>query len=398
MKYFSTEQTYSKIYVCEALQDDEPSTGMKLARDTLKLLCDMKEICMDARKVSDKGQFMAFMNRVELQTREKGVFPIIHLEIHGDKSGLSLPSKEGIKWDEFSDICRAINVHCSNNLLVVLAVCHGYHSVLQATITKLTPFCSLIGPTETVDNMQIEKDFPKFYKTLFNSKNLDLAFSTFSEPYQLYRCEKLFADGLVEYINKHCRGRGRQERVEELLTKVKQSPSGRNLSTGDARKLIKELIKPDIDKLDIYRTKFLMADDPKNKGRFTATVDELIKLAYAKVSVNDHAMRRRARRGLTTLENAKKMIVIDPNVLAGTPCFKGTRLPIHDIAGMVANGDKISTILAAYPTLTEEQVDAAIVYAQAYPRGSRLRSMPDWQKKEPLASSEFALDALSRSS
>ena len=169
MKYFSTEQTYSKIYVCEALQDDEPSTGMKLARDTLKLLCDMKEICMDARKVSDKGQFMAFMNRVELQTREKGVFPIIHLEIHGDKSGLSLPSKEGIKWDEFSDICRAINVHCSNNLLVVLAVCHGYHSVLQATIKKLTPFCCLIGPTETVDNMQIEKDFPKFYKTLFNS-------------------------------------------------------------------------------------------------------------------------------------------------------------------------------------------------------------------------------------
>ena len=99
-----------------------------------------------------------------------------------------------------------------------------------------------------------------------------------------------------------------------------------------------------------------------------------------------------------TLEKAKKMVVIDPNVLSGMPCFKGTRLPVHDIAGMVANGDEISAILAAYPTLTEEQVDAAIVYAQAYPRRGHPRSMPAWRKKEPLASSEIALDVLSRSS
>ena len=390
MKYYSTEQTYSKIYVCEALQDDELSTGMQLARDTLKLLCDN----MEAYKVSDKREFMAFMNRVELQTREQGVFPIIHLEIHGNKSGLGLPSNETIKWDELSDICRAINEHCSNNLLVVLAVCHGYHLVLQVNITKLTPFCSLIGPTDTVLDTQIAEDFPIFYKTLLNSNDLDLAFSTLGEPYRLYSCEELFAKSLVAYINEHCRGRGRQARVEELLTKVNQFPS--ELSIGDKRKLIEELIEPDIDKLEVYRNKFLMADDPKNKEKFTATVDELIK--HTEVSGNVHSIRRRARRGLTTLEKAKKMVVIDPNVLSGTPCFKGTRLPVHDIAGMVANGDEISAILEAYPTLTEEQVDAAIVYAQAYPRRGHPRSMPAWRKKEPLASSEIALDALSRSS
>ena len=385
---FSTEQTYSKIYVCEALQDDELSTGMQLAQGTLK----PQGVHMCARKVSDKQQFMDFMNRVELQTREQGVFPIIHLEIHGDKSGLGLPSNETIKWDEFAYICRAINEHCSNNLLVVLAVCHGYHSVLQATITKLTPFCSLIGPTEAVYNMQIEKDFPEFYKTLLNSNDLDLAFSTLSEPYQLYRCEELFAKGLIEYINKYCRGRGLQERVEELLTRVKESPSGPILLNEDElKKLIEELIKPNRDKLEIYRNKFLMADNPKNKDRFTATVDCLIDLAYT--SGEEKCDRERM-----TLENAKKMVVIDPNVLSGTPCFKGTRLPVHYIAGMVANGDEISAILAAYPTLTEEQIEAAIVYAQANLRCNQPHPMPAWRKKEPLAASEIALDTLSRSS
>lgn len=227
---------------------------------------------------------MIFMNRVKWQAREQGIFPIIHLEIHGleDKSGLYLPSDEIVKWGEFSDSCREINEHCSNNLLVVLAVCHGFHSVLQATITKLTPFFTLIGPTETVCVGQIERDFPKFYQDLLNSHDLTSTFSILGDPYQLYLCERVFANSLIEYINKHCRGKGRQERVEELLTKVKKSPSGLLISTGDARKLIKALIKPDVGDLENYRTKFLMADHPENKGRFTATLDDLIEFSYEK--------------------------------------------------------------------------------------------------------------------
>ena len=282
-KYFSTEQTYNKIYVCEALPDNDQSTGIQLARDTLKLSCDMKGIYMDACKISDKRQFMTFMNRVELQAREQGIFPIIHFEIHGNKSELQLPSDEIVKWDELSDICRTINEHCLNNLFVVLAVCYGFYAALQAniTITKLTPFCSLIGPTEIVCVSQIVDAFPKFYQELLNSGDLESALSVLGNPYQLYRCEKVFADGLVDYINKHCRGKGRQKRVEELLTELKQSPSGQLIATRDARKKIKSLIKPEIDNLEIYRKKFLMADAPQNSGRFTATLDDLIELAYA---------------------------------------------------------------------------------------------------------------------
>ena len=138
-RYFSTEQTFSKIYLCESLPHSESSTGIRLAQGTLKLLCDINGIYMDACKIRDKRSFLAFMRRIELEAREQRVFPIIHLEIHGDKCGLQLSSGERFKWGEFSDTCRMINQHCSNNLLVILAVCHGFDVVCRTSITKLTP-------------------------------------------------------------------------------------------------------------------------------------------------------------------------------------------------------------------------------------------------------------------
>jgi uncharacterized protein (DUF433 family) len=116
------------------------------------------------------------------------------------------------------------------------------------------------------------------------------------------------------------------------------------------------------------------------------------------VSVDVRAIMNDVQRGLTTLEKAKKMIGIDKDVLAGAPCFKGTRIPVHDIAEMVAHGDDIHAILAGYPALTEGQIDASSVYAEAYPRRGRPRQEPAWRKKEPLSSREVALDKLPRAS
>ncbi len=281
-RYYSTEQSYNKIYVCEALPDGDLSTGIQLARDTLRPLCDVKGVGLEACRIGEKPEFGVFMSRVKCQAKKQGVFPIIHLEIHGlrDKSGLHLPSGEIVRWGEFTDRCREINEHCSNNLLVVLAVCHGFHSVLQVTITKLTPFFTLIGPTETVCAGQIERDFPGFYQELLNSHDLTSTVSILGDPYRLYLCEQVFATGLVAYINNHCRGKGRQKRVNELLTKVRESSSGLLISTGGARRLIKKLVKPDVSDLERHRATFLMADDPANRGRFTATLDDLIELSY----------------------------------------------------------------------------------------------------------------------
>ena len=98
------------------------------------------------------------------------------------------------------------------------------------------------------------------------------------------------------------------------------------------------------------------------------------------------------RTGLSRLARARDAITTDDAVLSGVPCVRGTRVPAHDIAEMLANGDEVSAIRDAWPVLTEEQIKAAALYARAYPRrGARPRSAPFWRSRQPVVSDETAL-------
>ena len=56
-------------------------------------------------------------------------------------------------------------------------------------------------------------------------------------------------------------------------------------------------------------------------------------------------------------------IRIDPNVHHGQACIRGTRIPVAQIIRMFANGDSVEQLLAEYPSLTREDVYAALEYA-----------------------------------
>jgi uncharacterized protein (DUF433 family) len=56
-------------------------------------------------------------------------------------------------------------------------------------------------------------------------------------------------------------------------------------------------------------------------------------------------------------------ILIDPNVCHGQACVKGTRIPVHQVVRMLANGDTVEDLLAEYPSLTREDVMACLDYA-----------------------------------
>lgn len=58
-------------------------------------------------------------------------------------------------------------------------------------------------------------------------------------------------------------------------------------------------------------------------------------------------------------------IVVDPKICAGKPTVKGTRIMVKNILGMMAGGYTIEKILAAYPELTQEMIQAALEYAAA---------------------------------
>lgn len=56
-------------------------------------------------------------------------------------------------------------------------------------------------------------------------------------------------------------------------------------------------------------------------------------------------------------------ISIDANVCHGQACIKGTRIPVHQIVGMLAGGDTFEKLLQAYPTIKREDIFACLEYA-----------------------------------
>ena len=49
-------------------------------------------------------------------------------------------------------------------------------------------------------------------------------------------------------------------------------------------------------------------------------------------------------------------ISINPKICHGQACVRGTRIPVHQIIGMVANGDAIEDLVEEYPSLTTEDI------------------------------------------
>nr|AAU84170.1 conserved hypothetical protein [uncultured archaeon GZfos37D1] len=58
-------------------------------------------------------------------------------------------------------------------------------------------------------------------------------------------------------------------------------------------------------------------------------------------------------------------ISIDPKVCHGEACIKGTRIPVHLIVRMLANGDTMEELLEDYPSLEREDILACLDYAAA---------------------------------
>ena len=56
-------------------------------------------------------------------------------------------------------------------------------------------------------------------------------------------------------------------------------------------------------------------------------------------------------------------IAIDPDVLAGKPVVRGTRLSVDFIIGLLGQGWSDSDILRNYPGLTREDIGACLQYA-----------------------------------
>lgn len=57
------------------------------------------------------------------------------------------------------------------------------------------------------------------------------------------------------------------------------------------------------------------------------------------------------------------VVSIDPDVLSGTPVFRGTRVPVAALFDHLAEGDPLEEFLEGFPSVTREMALSAIAEA-----------------------------------
>ncbi|MFA4956870.1 MAG: DUF433 domain-containing protein [Candidatus Methanoperedens sp.] len=62
-------------------------------------------------------------------------------------------------------------------------------------------------------------------------------------------------------------------------------------------------------------------------------------------------------------EKLLQRITFNPNVMAGKPVIKGTRLTVQFILGLLAHGASVEEILSEYKGLNREDIQACLLFA-----------------------------------
>jgi uncharacterized protein (DUF433 family) len=58
------------------------------------------------------------------------------------------------------------------------------------------------------------------------------------------------------------------------------------------------------------------------------------------------------------------VIVRDPGIMSGTPCFRGTRVPFQTLLDYLEGGETLDEFLYQFPTVTRELAIAALESAK----------------------------------
>jgi uncharacterized protein (DUF433 family) len=66
--------------------------------------------------------------------------------------------------------------------------------------------------------------------------------------------------------------------------------------------------------------------------------------------------------GPVTIDTSR--ITLDPNILAGKPVVRGTRLSVEFVIGLMAEGWSEAEILSNYPEITHDDIISCLAYAR----------------------------------
>lgn len=169
---------FNGIVVLDAIPDGELNTARRLREDLLDIsLYVANRLQVRYFYLNTLDDLKSSVANILDEISNIGLMPWLHLEGHGlsDETGFQLASGQICTWMQLKEIITPINISVGLNLFLILATCYGGSFARAIRTVDRAPVLGLIGPTHAIKAGKVEKDFPAFYKTFFESLSLKKA-------------------------------------------------------------------------------------------------------------------------------------------------------------------------------------------------------------------------------
>ncbi len=164
------EISFNKIYIIESLTKN--NTGCQLYEYLSKN--NTTTIAIEYCDIENVEEFYQLLENI-CNKASQGELPLLHFELHGHQSnmGLLLKSGELVLWHYLYTIFKEININTKNNLVIVLASCHGGHIMRTIKPNDRCPWALLFGSFQRILEDKIFNDFKTFYMELIKNLNFN---------------------------------------------------------------------------------------------------------------------------------------------------------------------------------------------------------------------------------
>ncbi|MHB8977458.1 MAG: hypothetical protein ACYDAI_12370 [Trichloromonadaceae bacterium] len=265
-----TECLNNSIFIIDGLKDDDLQTANRLY-DDISVHAKHSEISIHYGKVSTREELFKVLNEIKEYSKAGG-YPIIHFELHGSKKEGACVGNggENISWRDLVDVLRDINVITRNNLGIVMAGCHGLYALTEIDGQKPTPFNFFMGCEDSIQAGVLQDNIAKFYHNLFENYSLPEAMKAVKSEFVGFLAEKVFVESMVKYLRNQARGKGKNKRIENIVTKwVKLHPDHTKEELKKFRFDLKARLKPSIEEIQRNADIFL-------HGRYFVNPDDIL--------------------------------------------------------------------------------------------------------------------------
>ena len=279
---------FNTLYIIESLREGEAKTGQNLYDDMHLQIYYHEGLDVQLHVVQTTGDWNNTMQNILDSCQHNGVFPIIHLELHGYENGIQLTNGDLLSIDKIGEQFRQINIATGCNLFLTLGVCKGLYLLFSTHYDKPMPFCGVVGSFEVMRADDIQLRYGAFYGKFFETFDVGEAYAALKNTetnapeiftqYRYIQVDEIFLDGYQRYIREACASSVMDDRALQAAAESGKILQNRSVRRKFQKEFRNEEKKRRLAYFNQARKAFYMLDlFPENAERFDVpkTFEEL---------------------------------------------------------------------------------------------------------------------------